>query len=1002
EDSCWYENCNREDSCWYENCNREDSCWYENCNREDSCWYENCNREDSCWYENCNREDSCGMRTATEKTPVGMRTATEKTPVEERSATDKKIAVLKTDTDQSQSLVPNSTRREFDFPFEPYPIQLQLMRRLHATLSGGQRAGIFESPTGTGKSLSLLCACLTWLNEEYERQKLSLSSLTAELNPDSVESSSTASPDAWIAEFAAKRQRQRQNDAERAKLEAREKALQKLEKIRSGESDEEADLEDRIDEEIDSVEESTAVEPTKILFASRTHSQLSQIRKEFSRTVHANKLSAVSLAARNCLCVNSDVTALGASALINERCLELRRKSSGNKAEPGKENRGDKSPPAKRARVAKDDGGCGGGGGCPYYRRSAIDSLAREALRGPPLDIEDLARLGRERRACPYYAARRAAPLAQLLLLPYQTLLHRGTRAATGLNLRGHVLVIDEAHNLLETLAGVHSVCLTVGHLRLAVDQLAEYEARYLSRLAPQNLLMVRRARLVAKQLLAAVDGDVSKTAARTSCSTVVSSGSPDQSLAFAKGTPSSKVGTSCSKIGTYDSKIGIFGSKVGTSGSKVGASGSNIGTSGSKVGISGSKVGAFGLNIGTSGSKVGISGSKVGASGSNIGTSSSSTTADSTCVKVFGVTEFHLHCGIDNVDVPDLLRRLKEARLSRKVGDGGAGGSKKGVVVGGGSGSGEGKQAPLLQMQAFLSALLSADDDGRVLLQPGAHLKYLLLNPASHFAEVVQQSRCVILAGGTMRPVDDLITQLFVPAGCSQVEQFSCGHVVDKRNVLALVVDRYDSSSNAGHQLCFTQSAKNQPDLLTAAGDALVDLLSAVPSGAVVFFPSHDWESAVHSRWQSDGRLARLCHRKRLFYHRWSCPVGGRLSEGINFADDFGRCVVMLGMPYPNKGSPELIETMAYLSDRFGPNAGRAHYESLCMRAVNQCIGRAIRHKSDYAAIVLLDSRYSRPAVRAKLPDWIGQSLLPRPLNSSLAVKTLTEFFAAKQAESV
>ncbi|KZS01589.1 putative ATP-dependent RNA Helicase DDX11, partial [Daphnia magna] len=54
----------------------------------------------------------------------------------------------------------------------------------------------------------------------------------------------------------------------------------------------------------------------------------------------------------------------------------------------------------------------------------------------------------------------------------------------------------------------------------------------------------------------------------------------------------------------------------------------------------------------------------------------------------------------------------------------------------------------------------------------------------------------------------------------------------------------------------------------------------------------------------------------------------------------------------------------------------GQIYYESLCFKAVNQSIGRAIRHSKDYAVLILADHRYSRPNSISSLPGWIARHL--------------------------
>lgn len=68
---------------------------------------------------------------------------------------------------------------------------------------------------------------------------------------------------------------------------------------------------------------------------------------------------------------------------------------------------------------------------CPYMQTKLIEDLKDSALTEIH-DVEDLVKDGKKLNACPYYAARSAIEDAQVIVLPYNLILHKSTREASG------------------------------------------------------------------------------------------------------------------------------------------------------------------------------------------------------------------------------------------------------------------------------------------------------------------------------------------------------------------------------------------------------------------------------------------------------------------------------------------------------------------------------------------------------------------------------------------
>jgi regulator of telomere elongation helicase 1 len=66
-------------------------------------------------------------------------------------------------------------------------------------------------------------------------------------------------------------------------------------------------------------------------------------------------------------------------------------------------------------------------------------------------------------------------------------------------------------------------------------------------------------------------------------------------------------------------------------------------------------------------------------------------------------------------------------------------------------------------------------------------------------------------------------------------------------------------------------------------------------------------------------------------------------------------------------------------------------------MRVVNQALGRVIRHRNDYGAILLADERFSRPEMTAGISFWAREFLTIRKDFGNTGTE-LQRFFAANE----
>ena len=268
--------------------------------------------------------------------------------------------------------------------------------------------------------------------------------------------------------------------------------------------------------------------------------------------------------------------------------------------------------------------------------------------------------------------------------------------------------------------------------------------------------------------------------------------------------------------------------------------------------------------------------------------------------------------------------------------------------------------------------------------------------------------SRCTILTSGTLAPMDSFARELGVPFPV----RLEAAHVIDvPRQVLAASLSAGPGGVGLRADFANASTVAFQDEL----GRVILDVATRTPHGMLVFVTSYAALARLTRRWQATQLWKQLQRAKPLFvepggsdatnrsvsfdsifarYRGESQTVRGALflgvfrgkaSEGTDFEGNLARSVVMVGIPFPNVKDQRVSLKRQYNDiHRNTLGSGSDWYALQAYRALNQALGRGIRNRQDWCALLLVDARHGetkrsaqQPTLNASVSRWLRPHLV-------------------------
>ncbi|XP_034244080.1 regulator of telomere elongation helicase 1 homolog [Thrips palmi] len=734
------------------------------------------------------------------------------------------------------------------FPFEPYDVQRAYMEKVIDCLQSGAH-GMLESPTGTGKTLSLLCASLAWLNvKKAQNQAMRM---TMEDNP----------------------------------------------------------FLDELKDSLNSVAGAEGNQPMswgrfspKIIYSSRTHSQLTQAISEMKRTSYAHMRMAV-IGSRDQLCTHPDVSKEENTAIKTAMCQTLL---------------------ANRA--------------CYLHRnveRRRDDPAFTEA---GVMDIEDLIKVSAATRVCPYYMSRELKQAADIVFMPYNYLLDPRTRRQQDVDMNNSIVILDEGHNVEKICEDSASFSLCNTDVALCIGEVTE-----VMKIVSENPIMdfnddsekkrdfSEHDLMMLKEMLLKLEKAIDEIPLTQKTNT--ESSFPGEYIFELL----NKANVSFDTYNLYATLVELIVQYLNALKSSQGA-------------------GPF---------------QKTGGNLEKLAN--------------FFKTVYHF----EKKTCQDHINSVKECY-------------KVFVALE--------KPKPTYKKNSWNTTKDDTKPGGKVVnfwcFNPGYGMKGLL-NLGVH---------SIIVTSGTLSPLPPLISELGIPINITLENK----HVITRDQVFVSVV----SCGPDNEPLNSSFQNRSNSSYLSSLGRTIVNFARIIPEGLLVFFPSYSVLNQCKESWEITGIWNQIFAAKEIFvepqgkrdlkdvmnayYSRIAQPGSkgacflavcrGKVSEGLDFADQNGRAVILTGLPYPPAFDPRVIMKKDYLDRNKKKVTGQSWYQLEATRAVNQAIGRVIRHRHDYGAVLFCDNRFAGPSIKQQMSAWL-RPYIETPNQFGAVTRGLCQFFKnAKQ----